>query len=52
MNSLDRPLTRNVRADKVPTDMHTYEANGGYQSLHTNIGKRSPTDTQSMVNGL
>jgi NADH-quinone oxidoreductase subunit F len=44
MNSLDRPLTRNVRADKVPTGMHAYEANGGYQSLHTNIGKRSPAE--------
>ncbi|NCF19522.1 MAG: NADH-quinone oxidoreductase subunit NuoF [Haliea sp.] len=30
---LDRPLTRNVRADRSPTDMAAYEANGGYRGL-------------------
>ncbi|MFT5710327.1 MAG: NADH-quinone oxidoreductase subunit F [Halioglobus sp.] len=42
--SLDRPLTRNVRADRSPTDMAAYEANGGYQSLHSAMGKMAPAD--------
>lgn len=42
--SLDKPLTRNVRADKAPTDLAAYEANGGYQALYSTIGKRSPAD--------
>ncbi|MFT4519382.1 MAG: NADH-quinone oxidoreductase subunit F [Halioglobus sp.] len=42
--SLDKPLTRNVREDRVPTDFTAYEANGGYQSLHSTIGKKSPAD--------
>ena len=42
--SLDKPLTRNVRADRSPTDMAAYEANGGYQGLHSAIGKLSPAD--------
>ena len=42
--SLDRPLTRNVRADRSPTDMAAYEANGGYQGLHAAMGKMAPAD--------
>ena len=42
--SLDKPLTRNVRADRSPTDMAAYEANGGYQGLHSALGKLSPAD--------
>ncbi len=42
--SLDRPLTRNVRADRAPTDMAAYEANGGYQGLHAAMGKIAPAD--------
>ncbi|TDG12962.1 NADH oxidoreductase (quinone) subunit F [Seongchinamella unica] len=42
--SLDRPLTRNVRADRSPTDMAAYEANGGYQGLKAAVGKLSPAD--------
>jgi NADH-quinone oxidoreductase subunit F len=41
--SLDRPLTRNVREDRSPTDMAAYEANGGYQGLRTALGQ-SPED--------
>ncbi len=47
--SLDRPLTRNVRADRAPTDMPGYEANGGYQALHQTIGKLSPADCLQIV---
>ena len=43
-DSLDRPLTRNVRADQSPTDFAAYEANGGYRALRETIGKRSPAD--------
>ncbi len=42
--SLERPLTRNIRADRSPTDFQAYEANGGYRALHDTIGKRSPAD--------
>jgi len=47
--SLDRPLTRNVRPDKTPTDMAAYEANGGYQGLRTAMGKLSPGDCLQII---
>jgi len=40
----DRPLTRNVRANRSPTDLAAYEANGGYRALRETLGKRSPAD--------
>ncbi|WP_019530965.1 NADH-quinone oxidoreductase subunit NuoF [Dasania marina] len=39
-----RPLTQNIRDDKTPTTMADYEANSGYQSLHSTLAKRSPAD--------
>ncbi len=47
--SLDRPLTRNVRPDKSPTDMAAYEANGGYQGLRATMGKLSPADCLQII---
>ncbi len=47
--SLDRPLTRNVRPDKAPTNMAAYEANGGYQGLHAAMGKLSPGDCLQII---
>jgi NADH-quinone oxidoreductase subunit F len=47
--SLSTPLTRNVRADKAPTDFEAYTANGGYQALHTAVGKLSPADCLQIV---
>jgi NADH-quinone oxidoreductase subunit F len=47
--SLDRPLTRNVRADRSPTDFASYEANGGYQGLRAAIGKLSPADCLQLI---
>ncbi|MFK7828268.1 MAG: NADH-quinone oxidoreductase subunit NuoF [Congregibacter sp.] len=47
--SLKNPLTRNIHPDRRPTDMAAYEANGGYQALHTNIGKRSPEDCLQII---
>lgn len=41
--SLSNPLTRNVRDDRSPTDLTSYEANGGYQGLRAAIA-RSPED--------
>ncbi|MFT7288351.1 MAG: NADH-quinone oxidoreductase subunit F [Halieaceae bacterium] len=43
-NALDRPLTRNVRADQSPTDFTAYVANGGYQALHSTIDQRTPAE--------
>ncbi|MDE0952416.1 MAG: NADH-quinone oxidoreductase subunit NuoF [Halioglobus sp.] len=47
--NLDRPLTRNVRPDRSPTDLHSYESNGGYQSLRGAIGKSSPADCLQII---
>ena len=47
--SLDRPLTRNVRPDKSPTDMAAYEANGGYQGLRAAMGKLSQADCLQII---
>lgn len=47
--SLDRPLTRNVRPDKSPTNMVAYEANGGYQGLRSAMGKLAPADCLQIV---
>ncbi|MEM1189305.1 MAG: NADH-quinone oxidoreductase subunit NuoF [Pseudomonadota bacterium] len=46
---LDRPLTRNVRPDLMPTDFAAYEANGGYRALHNTIGKLSPADCLQII---
>ncbi len=42
--SEQRPLTRNVRPDRTPTDLAAYEANGGYRALRDTVGRRSPAD--------
>jgi NADH-quinone oxidoreductase subunit F len=47
--SMDRPLTRNVRPDRSPTNMAAYEANGGYQGLRSAIGKLSPADCLQII---
>ncbi len=47
--SLTRPLTRNVRPDRSPTDMAAYEANGGYQGLKAAVGKLSPADCLQII---
>jgi NADH-quinone oxidoreductase subunit F len=44
MSELTKPLTRNVRPDRAPTDMAAYEANGGYRGLHAAVGKLSPEE--------
>ncbi|PHS71693.1 MAG: NADH-quinone oxidoreductase subunit F [Cycloclasticus sp.] len=47
--SLDRPLTRNVRADKSPTYFTAYEANGGYLGLRAALGKLSPDECLKII---
>lgn len=47
--NLDRPLTRNVRPDKIPTDMAAYEKNAGYQCLRSTIGRLSPADCLQII---
>lgn len=44
-----RPLTRNVRPDRRPTDLAAYEANGGYNSLKANIGQRTPAECLQII---
>lgn len=41
---MDLPLTSNIHPDRGPTDMATYEANGGYQGLRKAVGHVSPGD--------
>ncbi|MEH6569672.1 MAG: NADH-quinone oxidoreductase subunit NuoF [Halioglobus sp.] len=48
-NTLDKPLTRNVHADRRPTDLAAYEANGGYQGLRSAMGKLSPADCLQII---
>ena len=47
--SLDKPLTRNVRPERAPTDLREYEANGGYQALHQTVGKLSSADCLQLI---
>jgi NADH-quinone oxidoreductase subunit F len=47
--SLDLPLTRNVRADRSPTDFDAYEANGGYLGLRAAIGKLTPEECLQII---
>jgi len=51
MNSavLDKPLTRNVHADRRPVNLESYEANGGYQGLRSTIGRLSPADCLHII---
>lgn len=49
LNTLDKPLTRNVHADRRPTDFSAYEANGGYQGLRSAMGKLSPADCLQII---
>ncbi len=47
--SLDKPLTRNVREDRIPTDFSAYITNGGYQALQQTIGKYTPADCLQII---
>lgn len=47
--TLMNPLTRNVTADRRPTDFAAYQSNGGYQALQQTIGKLSPADCLQII---
>ena len=47
--TLSNPLTRNVRADRSPTDLAAYEANGGYAGLRSCVGGRSPEECLQII---
>lgn len=47
--SLDLPLTRNIGADRAPTDLVAYQHNGGYQGLRTALAGMSPADCLQAV---
>ena len=47
--SLDLPLTRNVNADRAPTDFAAYEANGGYLGLRAAVGKMTPAECLEII---
>ena len=47
--SLDLPLTRNVNADRAPTDFAAYEANGGYLGLRAAVGKLTPAECLQII---
>lgn len=47
--SLATPLTRNVTADRRPTDFVAYTANGGYRALQQTIGKLSPSESLQII---
>ena len=46
VNLLDRPLTRNIHADRRPIDFSDYEANGGYQGLR--VASRNNTSKKHL----
>ena len=46
---LERPLTRNVRPDRAPTDLAAYEANGGYRALRKVMGNMSPGECLQII---
>jgi len=48
-SGLERPLTRNVRPDREPTDLAAYEANGGYRALRKVMGNMSPGDCLQVI---
>jgi len=46
---MDRPLTRNIRADRSPVFLAEYEANGGYAGLRRALGGMSSTECLETV---
>ncbi len=46
---MDRPLTKNVRADGSPTDLPAYEASGGYEAVRNTVGKTTGAAVLELV---
>ncbi len=45
----ERPLTKDLRPDRVPLSLKEYEAAGGYQGLRKALKEMSPKDVQKVV---
>ncbi len=45
----ERPLTKDIRPDRVPLRLKEYEAAGGYQGLRKALKEMSPKDVQKAV---
>ncbi|MEH6551961.1 MAG: NADH-quinone oxidoreductase subunit NuoF [Pseudomonadales bacterium] len=46
---MEKVLTRNIGADKPPTDIAAYEENGGYAGLRKALAEYSPEDCLKLV---
>jgi len=49
METLDKPLTKNIRPDRAFTTLADYESTGGYQGLRKAIAELQPKDVQQWV---
>ena len=46
---MDRPLTGNLRADRLPLSLEQYEATGGYQALRKALRELAPAQVTQLV---
>jgi len=46
---MEKPLTRNIRLDQEPFDVHAYERVGGYQAVHKALKELTPIEVQQMI---
>jgi NADH-quinone oxidoreductase subunit F len=49
METLDKPLTKNIRPDRAFATLADYESTGGYQGLRKAIAELQPKDVQQWV---
>jgi NADH-quinone oxidoreductase subunit F len=49
METLDKPLTQNIRPDRAFATLADYESTGGYQGLRKAIAELQPKDVQQWV---
>jgi NADH-quinone oxidoreductase subunit F len=45
----EKPLTKDIRPDRVPVSLKEYKAAGGYQALRKALKEMSPKDVQKIV---
>jgi NADH-quinone oxidoreductase subunit F len=46
---MEKPLTRNIRLDQEPFDVHAYERVGGYQAVHKALKELTSIEVQQMI---
>jgi NADH-quinone oxidoreductase subunit F len=49
METIDKPLTKNIRPDRAFATLADYESSGGYQGLRKTIGELNPKQVQQWV---